>query len=281
MLCCVAVMGATSVEAWGQAPLAPPSPRDPAPPRPMTEEEQRDHIAGIMADLLAQRHGQEYWQHNRALRTDLTLEFVGQKPISGTLTVDIPHGRAIFEMIDNRRAIFNGAETWIAPASIEIDNAEARLLTWSQALMAPFTLRDRGYRLAQYRSTRLEDLPHDTFMVRIDRQVKPAAQGWWLMIIDPESRLLKAMVFEAGDYVAGSEAGLPPSQAIALYFDEYRTIGGTNIATRWTFYKWNNGREGEPIGQATLSEPRYVVLPQNAFDKPESGRLASEPRPQE
>ena len=60
----------------------------------------------------------------------------------------------------------------------------------------------------------------------------------------------------------------------AIVYSDYKTVKGIPLATNWKFYNWTQekGIEGTPIGEATLSNFKFINLSEDFFNKPEDSK---------
>jgi hypothetical protein len=56
----------------------------------------------------------------------------------------------------------------------------------------------------------------------------------------------------------------------AIVYEDFMTVSGVTLATRWSFYNWSQqaGVYGDPIAEGTVSNLRFVGLDEQDFSRP-------------
>jgi hypothetical protein len=273
VLVCVLLHAAAGVAA-GQSP-APPRENQPAspaaPPQPQQPQfqDRLDRIAEAKASIIARTHGVEKFRKNPAIQTDFSIQFADREPLEGVMALEINSHRARIDLSNGIWIGFDGSDTWVtntnpeAQKPLSVEEGRFHLFTWTQLFTLPFTMRERGVQPTGFKTLNVNGSDYDSFILLSERQIKPAAQDWRLILADQRTHLLHGVAFEMSQ-VAGESA---VAKTICVIYSDYRTIGGTEVATKWTFWKWDNGIQGEPIGTATFTNTRYLLLPSWTFDR--------------
>jgi hypothetical protein len=228
------------------------------------------------AGPIEKTHGIDAWRAKSAVSTEITVVFGGNKAIDGTLLMDSSGGYVRMELAGGAVLGYDSGDAWVAPAGAEVPGARFHVLTWAYFLAAPMKLRDPG--------TRLEDLGKRTFR---DGRELPAARltfadgvgdtpdDWYVLYRDDGGRLAgMAYIVTFGKSVEEAE-----KEPHAVTYDDFREVDGVLIPHRWQFWIWSEagGIAGDPIGEATLRNVRFVEPAANAFTRPEDARSAEMP----
>ncbi|MEO1087612.1 MAG: hypothetical protein AAFY88_25540, partial [Acidobacteriota bacterium] len=218
-----------------------------------------EHHGHSLAERVEAAHGGETWDQQAALEAYITVEFGGQRMITGKMLTDTPVGKTRFDLTDGTTLIFDGDTAWKAPADSPFQGTRFHVLTWPYFVAAAMKLDDPG--------THLEDLGELPFRggrtlpatrLTFGDGVGDSPDDWYILYTHPKSHRLEAMAYivtfgKDADAAAAAE----PS---AIVYGDYVDVDGVQIPTQWQFFKWDpeRGILGEQIGEATLSQPRFV-----------------------
>jgi hypothetical protein len=262
-------------------PTAPARAQDiPAPPPPLPIPPPTSQPDGgldlSLARRIEQAHGAAHWKTQRALALDLTLEFGDEVGLQGSLLYDLQRGRVRLQIKDGPLLVFDGRTAWVAPAAEEFANARFNLLTWPWFVAAPFKLRDPGTTLEPQRTRPLRERLCPTARLTFAPGTGDSPEDWYLLYLDPASQRLLAMAYIITYGRSRDEAEKSPH---LIQYDAYTSIGGSLIATRWTFFDWSaeSGPGVTPIGQGRLENIRFVDPEADAFDRPADSRADPHP----
>jgi hypothetical protein len=235
----------------------------PAPLRPV------ESLPGVAE--IERAHGRDAWARRHALRCDLVVEFGGKTTVDGTLTFTTDGTRSRIDLKDGARLTFDGERAWVSPDSATFPMARFHLLTWPYFAAVPFKLRDGGVRVGWMGDQPLGDgRQYPAIRLTFAPGTGDASRDWYILYRDPQTDRLKAMAYIV---TYGKAAGDRPEDPHAITYDDFRTVDGVTLATRWTFTDWVPGKgiSGDPVGRATLKNLRFVTPPPGFFARPTSG----------
>jgi hypothetical protein len=199
---------------------------------------------------------------------DIDISFEGSPVLSASMLYDHHTGRVRLDVRDTAILFFDGQRAWISPASAEVPQARFHLLTWPYFLAAPFKLRDPGSRLETTGPRPLDGVQHDSARLTFAAGVGDAPDDWYVIYEDPDTGLLAAMAYIVtyGGVTAREAEGEPH----AIVYHDFVSIDGATLAQRWTFHHWSadEGPHGDPIGEATVANLRFVEPGDRAFAVP-------------
>jgi hypothetical protein len=204
----------------------------------------------------------------QAVQADLDVSFGGASVLSGSMLYDPRTNRVRIDVADTALLFYDGERAWISPASVTVPRARFHLQTWPYFLAAPFKLQDPGTHLEPTGRHPLDGTPCETARLTFDPGVGDSPDDWYFVYEDPETGRLAAMgyiVTYGGVTVEEAEA-----EPHAIVYHDYVTIDGVTLSRRWLFHHWSEalGPYGDPIGEATLRNIRFVEPDERAFAVP-------------
>lgn len=236
-----------------------------------------DHAPGPQyANSIGQAHGLDAWQAEAALESHITVDFGGQRVVSGTLLTETSMGRVRLTLDDGSVVVYDHGDAWTSPADSPFQGARFHILTWPYFLAAPMKLVDPGTQVETLGSLPLsggESLA--AARLTFGSGVGDSPDDWYILYRDAEHRLA-GMAYIVTFGKSTEEAEKEPH---AITYHDFVTVDGVTLSKRWQFWNWTQEQRihGDPIGEVHLSEPRFVPLDPAAFARPEGAR--PEPAP--
>jgi hypothetical protein len=220
------------------------------------------------ARRLEAAHGVDAWRKHRAVEADIEISFGGSPMLGGTMLYDHHTGRVRLDVRDTAILFFDGERAWVSPATAEVPQARFHLLTWPYFLAAPFKLRDPGSRLDTTGVRPVDGQPCETALLTFHAGVGDSPDDWYVVYENPETGLMAAMGYIVT--YGGVEAETAEGEPHAIVYHDYTAIAGVMLSQRWTFHHWSadEGPHGDPIGEAMLSNLRFVDPGARAFAVP-------------
>lgn len=243
----------------------------------------RPAVAAIPAGMgVARRieaaHGKDAWTEKQAVACDIMVNYGGAKMLAGSMTYETGRGRVRIVTDGGATLVFDGERAWVSPSAAQVPMIRFQLLTWPYFLAAPFKLRDPGTYLAPHGRRPLDGVTHVTALLTFDAGTGDSPDDWYVIYQDPATDRLAAVAYIVTYGTTVDEAQKEPH---ALVYEDYRTIDGVALATRWVMYNWSlsEGAHGEPLGDVTLTNIRFVEPDERAFERPVDAR--EDPLPSE
>ncbi len=221
-------------------------------------------------------HGLDAWAGKPAVACDLTIRFGGGVMLSGSMLYDPAGGRARMELDNGEILVFDGRRAWISPSSAEVPMARFHLLTWPYFMAAPFKLHDPGTHLTPLGRQPLHGKRHVTVRLTFDAGIGDSPDDWYVVYEDPDTSRLAAVAYIVTYGTSVAEAEKEPH---VLVYEDFETIDGVVLSSTWTMYNWSlaQGTQGEPIGDVTLTNVRFVEPGASDFTRPAGAREAPLP----
>ncbi len=223
-------------------------------------------------------HGKPAWTLKAAVACDITVNYGGGVMLSGSMTYEPGGSRVRIETEDGATLVFDGERAWVSPSTAQVPMIRFQLLTWPYFLAMPFKLRDPGTRLVPYGRRQLRGVTHVTALLTFEAGIGDSPDDWYVVYEDPDTDRLAAVAYIVTYGTTVDEAEKEPH---VLVYEAYRTFDGVALATRWVMYNWSlaEGTVGEPIGDVTLTNIRFVDPGDGEFERPTLAR--EDPLPSE
>ncbi len=221
--------------------------------------------------LVEQAHGIRAWSSRPALAAELTINFGGNTMLQGELLMETTGGRSRIEMSDGTIMVFDGRDAWVSPADAGVGMARFHLRTWPYFIAAPMKLRDPGSTLTTLGPKQMEGRTYVTARLTFDAGVGDTPEDWYIAYADPLTHRLHGLAYVVTYGTPAQEAEKDPHY---MSYESFKVIDGVTIATRLQSWSWSQeqGRHGDPLGEVTLSDIRFVTPAADAFDKPADAR---------
>ncbi len=234
-----------------------------------------EHFAAVVGTA----HGIAAWRAQSAVAAQITVRFGGQLMVQGTLLCETQGGRVRMELADGTVLLFDGHDVWTHPANSPFQGARFHVLTWPYFLAVPMKLRDPGAALANLGVQPLDatrQLPAARLTFAPGTGDSP--DDWYVIYLDPTTRRVAAMAYIV---TFGRDLAAAEKEPHAIAYEDWTEVNGVWFARKWGFFNWDpaRGLVGEPLGQATLDDLRFVTPDPQAFVKPEGARLEPLPQP--
>jgi hypothetical protein len=206
------------------------------------------------------------WWKRKAVQYDFTLDMEGHRLIDGKVLITPDAKKVRVEYQDKTVAVYDGEHFWAVPANGDQERMQFDVRAWPFFLAMPFKLRDPGTNVADTGELRFEGQAYESAEVSFDPLRTRLEDELFILYIDRDSRHIAAMAYTLAE--KKNYADVEMSHAIV--FDEFETTGGVTLPRRWYFYRWSSlyGIEGPVLGEARVSNLRFVEPAKDAFDKP-------------
>lgn len=236
--------------------------------------------ASEFAGPIETAHGLDAWRGHDAVEADVTVTFGGDTVFAGRMLFPTDLATSRLETESGTVAVFDGDAAWVSGG--EMPGARFHLLTWPYFLAAPMKFQDPGSRLDPLPDaplTAADDTTYRRARLSFEDGVGDSPDDWYVLYRHPETDRLTAMGYIVTYSTPAEQAEQEPH---AIVYDDFRDIDGVAVPTNWSFYDWSDegGVEGEPIGQATLSNVRFVTPDPGAFEVPEGATEDPLPSPE-
>jgi hypothetical protein len=159
------------------------------------------------------------------------------------------------EEVDARFA-WDGSEAWMSPGSRTQPNPRFWSLTGYYFSSIPFVLADPGLRFRILPPEPVDGVRHERVMSYFDSGVGDSPGDIYVVYIDPETDRVAAVLYTVtfGRAYQPSEEGPPPPESGTLFhYDDYTTVDGLTVPTRFRGYGYREGEQGEFRNEAWVS----------------------------
>ena len=244
-----------------------------------THADDNQHLSSStnqFAEKIQTAHNHAIWKLKAAIYADIQIDFGGQRVLEGAMIFDTPVGHVRMELADGTTLVFDGQEAWVSPADSPFDDARFHLLTWPYFLAAPFKIQDPGTNLINQEPMTLADHSLPTAKLSFDQGVGDSPDDWYILYRDPINRLVALAYIVTYFPTTVEQAEKEPHM---ITYEDFRKIDGVILPHYWQFWMWDpeKGNIGQPLGEARLSNIRFINPKPNNFEKPNNARRDPQP----
>lgn len=175
------------------------------------------------------------------------------------------------------RFAWDGEEAWMSPASQEGPNPRFWSLTGYYFESIPFVMADPGVNFVLLSPENLEGVSHDRVMAYYDEGIGDSPGDRYTMYIDQDTNMVDAVLYTV-TFGRAYEAGDEPPGAIEggtlLFYEDYTTVDGLRVPTRFRGYAYEDGVQGEQRSEAWAREISFSEpFDESMLAMPEDGRI--------
>ncbi len=236
------------------------------------EERKASYVRSI-----EEAHGLDAWSSKDTVSARIEITFGGNPALDARMTFTPSMSKVRLDQ-GEASVIWDGETAWVTPADAEFPRARFHVLTWPYFLAAPMKLRDPGTRLELLGAKSVETELHDAARLTFGEGVGDTPEDWYVLYRHPQTSRLEGMAYVVTYGTTVEDANQEPH---AILYDDFQDVEGVAIPTTWEFRLWSEekaGVYGDPLGEAKLSDVRFVTPEEGTFQVPEDAR--EEPLPQ-
>ncbi|MEX1258979.1 MAG: hypothetical protein WEG36_15395 [Gemmatimonadota bacterium] len=103
----------------------------------------------------------------------------------------------------------------------------------------------------------MQGVPHDRVMAYYDQGVGESSGDVYLLYLDPDTGRVAAIVYTVTygrPYVPTPDGPEPPESGTFFFYEDYVTVDGLTVPTRFRGYAYQDGQEGAFRNEAWVSE---------------------------
>lgn len=165
------------------------------------------------------------------------------------------------------RMAWNGEEAWFVPADVQRINARFWALTGYYFQMIPFVFADPGTNHERLPDEELDGETYEMVKVTYDPGVGDA-DDYYIAYVDPDTGLVRAV-----RYVV-TFGGRPPGDETLFYYEDYTTVDGFTVPTRFRGHGFEDGERGDFQNEAWATELAFgVPFDSTRLVRPDSARV--------
>jgi len=170
---------------------------------------------------------------------------------------------------------WDGTDAWISPAERQQPNPRFWALTGYYFQSIPFVMADPGVQFRILPPEELNGVPHRRVMAYYEAGVGDSPGDIYVLYLDPDTEQVAAVVYTVtyGRAYQPSAVGPgEPASGTLLYYQDYVTVDGLTVPTRFRGYAWMNGEQGTFRNEAWVSKISFrqpfdesrLLMPENA-----------------
>ncbi|MEX1258613.1 MAG: hypothetical protein WEG36_13445 [Gemmatimonadota bacterium] len=179
------------------------------------------------------------------------------------------------------RFAWDGTEAWISPGERRQPNPRFWSLTGYYFQSIPFVMADPGVRFRVLPPEELEGIPHERVMAYYDAGVGDSSGDVYVLYLDPDTGRVAAIVYTVTygrPYEPSPDGPEPPSTGTLLFYQDYATVDGLTVPTRFRGYAYQAGDQGAFRNEAWVSEISFrIPFDESRLARPADARV--EPYP--
>lgn len=223
------------------------------------------------AQAIEKAQGSAAFRSKAAVFYDFELEFGGKVALAGRLLMRTDMSRVRIDLPSGPVLLWDGTDAWVSPAAAQVPRTRFHLLTWPYFFAVPHKLRDPGGKLIPEGDRPLFGESVPTARMTFAPGTGDTPDDWYVVYRDPKTDRLSALAYVVTYGKTLEEANKEPHSLVYRGFVE---VEGVAIPTEWRLYAWDPelGPKGDPIGQVTLKNVRFVEPTANDFALPADRR---------
>jgi hypothetical protein len=216
-------------------------------------------------------HKSEFLKHP-AIAFDLDLNFNGKDRFDARITILTNSAKTHMDKPDGSSLVFTGKNAYLSPKTAINEDARFNMFTWPYFFGLPYKLKDQGAKLKYFGKKQLEGKELETYKLTFASGTGHTSNDWYIIYLNKDHTI------HAAAYIVtfgGKEQSIAEENPHCIVYGDYAEVQGVPIATSWKFYNWSEteGLEGEPIGEATLTNMNFTDPRDNLFAEPQSATL--------
>ncbi len=176
---------------------------------------------------------------------------------------------------------WDGEQAWISPAERQQPNPRFWATTGYYFESIPFVMADPGVLFEVFPPEELNGQPHDRVMAYYDTGIGDSPGDTYTLYIDPQTKLVGAVLYTVtyGEaYELDPDGPEPPLNGTLFYYQDYTTVDGLTVPTRFRGYTYRGGVQGDLRNEAWASEISFrepfdesrLLMPEDARIEPYS-----------
>lgn len=215
---------------------------------------------------LEEAHQRQAFISKEAVRFDILLKFGGKERLNGTITALTNSTKARVDYKNGQSLIYDGDKVY----AVDAENSSSKRFaayTWPYFFLFPYKLSDEGTKWTAYEAQHKLEKPYLTQKLSFEAGTGDDPNDWYITYANPDNQLLEVAAYIVTAGKTQAEAEEDPH---AVSYGDYRAVEGIPIAHEWKFWGWRTDQGlTEQLGEATLSNVKFVQASAELFEKPE------------
>lgn len=218
------------------------------------------------AEKLEMAHSKEAFLKHDIIEFDLLLKFRGKERLNGRLTLTTDSQSGIIREKNGDEIYFNGDKVFYKDRdSLNTEKIRFKAFTWSYFFLFPYKLTDPGVNWSEYENKSLDDKNFKVEKMTFDPGTGDSPDDWYITYADPATDLVHAAAYIVTYTKSQDEAEEDPH---AIVYEDYKQVDGIPLSHYWTFWGWNDGVLNKQLGEATLSNFKFLKANERSFEAP-------------
>lgn len=211
-------------------------------------------------------HKKEDFLAHQAISFSIDLKFGGKERLKGKLTLLTGSGKGLIEYEDGKKIYQVNEKVFYSPDFEQTKNIRFDAYTWSYFFLFPYKLSDEGTVWQDYENPGLNGHLYEAQKLMFESGTGDAPEDWYVVYADTNTHLIEVASYIVTAHKSKEEAEKDPH---AIKYEDYVNVNGVPIATKWTFWGWDE-KEGltKQLGEGTLSDVKFVNPEKGFFHPP-------------
>ncbi len=228
-----------------------------------------DRATVLIGEMIEAHGGMSTWNATKTVYfEDLWTHPGGNKSPVAQVTVD-QHSRRVYHDYPDLDAtiVWDGEKAWSTNWSMPIPPRFIATLNY-YFLTLPWLIKDPGVNLGAPGTAKLwmDGTEYHTIRVTYDAGVGDTPDDYYVLYIDPDTKMLKACEYIV-TYTSILPEGVSQSPPHVLVYESFETVDGLKVPTKFTIYENEEFYAGCEIGKWSFSEPfdeARMTMPEGA-----------------
>ena len=175
------------------------------------------------------------------------------------------------------RFAWDGTHAWISPDTLQRPNPRFWATTGYYFESIPFVLADPGVRYEKMPDEDLDGIAHEMVKTSYDDGVGDSPGDTYTLYVNKETGLVDAIRYTV---TFGRDRPAPdaPMRENLFYYQDYVTVDGLTVPTRFRGYRFADGQKGDFRNEAWVSDISFrQPFDASMMEMPEGGRVQPMP----
>ncbi len=221
-----------------------------------------------LVGLIEKAHNRDAFMSREAVSFNVAITFGDTEILKGKMTLLTNSGRGRIDLEDGNTIITNENGVFASPGLAENERVRFNAYTWSYFFAMPYKFADEGTRWGEIEKRNYNKKEYNTRKLTFTDGTGDAPDDWYVVYTDTQTNRLEAAAYIVTLGKTKAEAEADPH---AITYENYETVLGVPIATKWRFWEWTSEKGfGKQIGNAEITDVKFVKVSDNLFEASEA-----------
>ena len=218
------------------------------------------------AETLEFAHKKDEFLSKDIIEFDLLLKFRGKERLNGTLALTTDSQKGVITEKNGDQLYYDGDQVFYKYRdSLDSEKIRFKAYTWSYFFLFPYKLSDPGVIWSDYENKLLNEKSYDVEKLSFEEGTGDSPDDWYITYADTATNLVYATAYIVTYTKSQTKAEEDPH---AIVYEDYKEVDEVPLSHRWTFWEWRDGVLSNQIGEATLSNFKFLDKEERSFEVP-------------